>query len=874
MSTNKKAKESEVVKLQAKGKSLPSIKPSKVNPAKYLEIKELKLSIKKLTKENNVLRLSNEKATYDLDKKLEIDNLNQILLDSLPHPAMYIRRSDRVVIAANKIALDFGVKPGGYCWREFGKSNYLSEKNKEIAAKFPEEVPSKFKLKCVFCQGDKCFTNNAEQNNPEVHLFGRIWNAYWIKASSGVFLHYVVDITQKKISEEALMRSENLLRNTQSLTLSGGWEWDIERKNMYWTDETYNIHDFHPTGKETLPLDLKELSLSCYLPEDRKVILEALNNCIEKGIPYDKEFRFNTLKGRKIWIRTQAQPFYRDGKIEKVIGVIIDITSRKQTIENLKELNEQFETLATLSPVGIYLTDAEGECIYANPAWCSMAGLSSKEALGLGWLNGLHPEDRKMVFNNWKRMVESHGEWGFEYRFQNKTGKVTQVYGLATPQCDEEENVVRYIGVNLDITERKLAEQILIDSEMRLASLVNILQNKTNSIQELLDFTLDEAIKLTNSKIGYIYFYSEEKMEFTLFSWSKQVMKDCSIVNPETVYNLEETSIWGEAVRHRKPIMVNDFQAANPLKKGFPEGHAALYKYLTIPVFVGKEIVAVVGVANKGIDYVETDILHLTLLMDFTWKAYERMKLAEVMQNQNDELIKLNADKDKFMSILAHDLKSPFSGLLGLSEVLTSNIRNYDIEKIENMTSLIHTSAKTTYNLMEALLLWTRTQSGKIPFDPIEINLYEICKEVILDLNVNAEGKSIAVNNLIDRKLNAYADSDMLKTILRNLISNAIKFTNSKGKIDISCIKNEKEISISVTDNGIGISPELTDKMFDLSQLNSTKGTANETGTGLGLLLCKDFVSKHGGKIMVESQLGVGSEFKFSLPNKAKKNIF
>ena len=170
-----------------------------------------------------------------------------------------------------------------------------------------------------------------------------------------------------------------------------------------------------------------------------------------------------------------------------------------------------------------------------------------------------------------------------------------------------------------DITKTKELEEELSLEEARLRSIHEILSSKHDSIQDFLDFTLNEAIKLTNSKFGYIYYYSENKEQFTLNTWSKDVMKECEITEPQTVYNLKETGIWGEAVRQRKTIIVNDFHALNPLKKGYPQGHVKLHKFMTVPIFKNNKIVAVVGVANKESDYIDNDAMQLTLLMDSVW---------------------------------------------------------------------------------------------------------------------------------------------------------------------------------------------------------------------------------------------------------------
>jgi PAS domain S-box-containing protein len=169
-------------------------------------------------------------------------------------------------------------------------------------------------------------------------------------------------------------------------------------------------------------------------------------------------------------------------------------------------------------------------------------------------------------------------------------------------------------------------------AEIRMRSLAAILQHPTDTAQEFLDFALEQIIQLTHSKIGYIYLYSETRQEFELNTWSKEVMEACNVQNPPSCYELQKTGIWGEAVRQRKPILLNDFQAQNPLKKGYPEGHVNLQKFLTVPIFCQGHIVAVAGVANKETDYDESDVLQLTLLMDGVWKSTTRKQVEEALR--------------------------------------------------------------------------------------------------------------------------------------------------------------------------------------------------------------------------------------------------
>jgi len=262
---------------------------------------------------------------------------------------------------------------------------------------------------------------------------------------------------------------------------------------------------------------------------------------------------------------------------------------------------------------------------------------------------------------------------------------------------------------------------------------------------------------------------------------------------------------------------------------------------------------------NKELEQANTEL---------AFQIEEKEKRETELHIANKELtysLRLNADKDLFMSILAHDLRSPFNGLLGLSELLVETIHKSDIDTIENLAVHINKSARIAYNLLEDLLMWTRSQSGKIPYERQKISFKDTCAKLLEIKKPNAEAKNITIHVVTTDEITVFADVDMLKTILRNLVSNAIKFTNPGGRIDIGAKQDKTHITITVSDNGIGMAPETVSKLFDGS-LYSTRGTANESGTGLGLFLCKEFVKKHGGKIWAESIIGKGTSFHFTLP--------
>ncbi|MFA9392936.1 MAG: transporter substrate-binding domain-containing protein [Prolixibacteraceae bacterium] len=244
----------------------------------------------------------------------------------------------------------------------------------------------------------------------------------------------------------------------------------------------------------------------------------------------------------------------------------------------------------------------------------------------------------------------------------------------------------------------------------------------------------------------------------------------------------------------------------------------------------------------------------------------ERKKAELLLKEQESRLREMNSTKDKLFSIIAHDLRSPFNAILGFSEQLIENIKDFELAESEKYLQYINLSAKNTLVLLDNLLNWAKTQTGQNIYKPDKIHLYEIVSEISELSKSLAKIKDISLKYSHGIDYEVYADENMLKTILRNLIFNAIKYTHSNGKIVISAVQNQNNIEITVSDNGVGMSEETRSKLFRIDANITTPGTANEKGSGLGLILCKEFVEKNGGKIWVESELGKGSAFTFSLP--------
>lgn len=236
------------------------------------------------------------------------------------------------------------------------------------------------------------------------------------------------------------------------------------------------------------------------------------------------------------------------------------------------------------------------------------------------------------------------------------------------------------------------------------------------------------------------------------------------------------------------------------------------------------------------------------------------------LNEQYNELKEINATRDKFFSIIAHDLKNPMSAFMGVSSFLVQTFHELSQEEIREFLDEVNNSAKQLYELLENLLLWSRTQRGLIHYHPNQLDLTAMISNNIDILKINADNKNIRLIHVSEQKYQVFADPNMLNTILRNLITNAIKFTHEGGEVKVVSKTEGEYCKISICDTGVGIPEENLKNLFQLESSVSTAGTRQESGTGLGLILCREFVDKHSGKIWVESKLGEGSQFHFTIP--------
>lgn len=244
----------------------------------------------------------------------------------------------------------------------------------------------------------------------------------------------------------------------------------------------------------------------------------------------------------------------------------------------------------------------------------------------------------------------------------------------------------------------------------------------------------------------------------------------------------------------------------------------------------------------------------------------ELRKSHRAIEESNKKLREINANKDKFFSIIAHDLRAPFHGILGFSEVLETEIDDLDEKGIRDIAGYLRSTAHATFRLLENLLQWAMSEGGAIIYRPRDVQIEQVFQTVFEVLGAMAQRKNVALHNDADPRLTVHVDLNMMTSVLQNLTSNAIKFTRSGGHVYLSAQKVDNEIHISVRDTGIGMPEEQIREFFMRQQPRSSKGTDGEKGTGLGLLLCRQFVEKNNGRVIIESKLNEGTTFTIMIP--------
>ncbi len=611
----------------------------------------------------------------------------------------------------------------------------------------------------------------------------------------------------------------------------------IQDENGYFIDVNVGAEKMYGISRNEIIGHTPEF-LSAPGLNDLPKISELIKKTFNTGQPQLFEF-WGKRKNREIFpkevICNKGRHFGKD----VIITTAREVTERKRTEAELHKTNALYNDLVRLIPVGIYrmYIKADGTLSfeYGSEKFCKMLNLDIKEVLKNpeAVLGTIHPDDRASIdeANRQAAKYMQPFRWEGRSRINGENGWLRiESEPTILPNGDSLWN-----GVIFDITNQKQVEETLRKSETKFRSyfelpLIGIAVTSPDKgwieankgIINMFGYSMDELAKLTWAELTH-----PDDLDTDIEEFNKLLM------DQKNTYFLEKRFI------HKNGNIIWTKLSVGCVRK-----------------------------PDRTVDYT------VALIQDIS----ERKKAEQEIKFKNEKLSELNATKDRFFSIIAHDLKNPFNSILGFSELLKDEAHNLDIDSIIQYSGIIHSSAQHTYDLLESLLKWARMQQGRIPYEPCTLLLNDLIDYVIEGQKIYADHKNIQLSNEIHENLIVLADENMISTVVRNLISNAIKFTPKNGKVVLSAKIMDGYVEISVTDTGVGMSTDALSKLFKIETSFSTRGTENEKGTGLGLLLCKEFIEKHKGKIWVESYPdsppdsylggeGKGSKFIFTLKN-------
>lgn len=641
------------------------------------------------------------------------------------------------------------------------------------------------------------------------------------------------------------------------------------------------------SGKEGIEIAIRKLPdciiLDIHMPEmdGYEVCAELKNNDKTKHIPIvfltaDYDSSENKIKGLELGADAFiSKPFVIEELVVQIKAMLRikraeDILRNEK--ESLSDLVQQqtrklleYKKAVNSSTDLIAVINRNYEYVFVNDTFADYWNMSSESIFNMS-VEKLHGKEyfiKKLKPNIDKAF--SNETVNFESRVVYKKTGVCFLFVSYNPII-EENGEINTIAVTIrDITKDKTFEKKILLNNERLKSLVKISQYEFKDIQDLLDYTLEEAIKLTESKIGFIYFYNEAKRQFTLNTWSRDVMKECRLLDLQTVYDLDKTGCWGEAVRQKMPYVINNYNAPNEYKKGTPEGHIKLNKFLTIPVIADNKIVAVIGVANKNKDYTDLDIQQLTLLMNSVWKVVDKHKFQQQLIKAKEKAEESDKLKTAFLQNISHEIRTPMNGIIGFSQMLKKNKTE---EKRNHYIRIIEESCNQLLCIVNDVIDISKLQTKQARLHTSKVSINSIISDIYTQYSQKQNETGIALHmqkGLTDIEGVVYTDQIKLYQTLNNLINNAFKFTN-KGHIKYGYDLKDNLLEFFVEDTGIGIDKNIQNQIFSYFRQAEVETTRRFGGTGLGLSICLGNIELLEGKIWVDSQPNKGSTFHFTIP--------
>jgi len=487
------------------------------------------------------------------------------------------------------------------------------------------------------------------------------------------YSHQVGLLVDRIRSEEALVKSEAMLEEAQSIARLGRWEWDYSS----------GMVSFSHGVNELFELDamLTEVTYQQFLdyihPADKKRVQEFDVLQRQGKSSYEIVFRVNVGDGHTKWIQENGRILTDNaGNPIRTIGTVQDITKLKESEEKIQKLLTENETIFNGTQEMLFLVEVKEGPSFAyirnNVAHQKETGVPLKNFTGKTPQEIFGQEIGETITRNYLRCINNRRPICYKETLPSSFG--IKAWETTLTPVFENDKPIYIVGSSQPLNARKEFQKRILQNLKHNRILVNVLKHPIESEQEYLYYALNQAISLTKSKYGYIYLYDDKTETFTVNTWSNGVMEACHILEKEIQSKLASTGIWGEVVRQKKPILINDFTKPHALKKGYPQGHINLSSFLSIPILDQGTIVAVVGVANKKDDYTEDDILHLTLLMNNVWAVIQRKRSEDLLKKEKDLF------KTTLLSIGEGILATDYNGIITVINEVAQNLIGWSQE--------------------------------------------------------------------------------------------------------------------------------------------------------------------------------------------------
>jgi PAS domain S-box-containing protein len=669
------------------------------------------------------------------------------------------------------------------------------------------------------------------------------------------------------------------------------------------------VIDFH-TAENTLlisPVTILRRNITEVLPGDvGEAVLEKIASALKSNELQRNEFR---LKMRDEWHDFEAR--YKSSGEQEVVTIVRDITIQKRAQLELRQSEERYQTLAHVSPVGIFYADAQGETTFVNPTWCEIAGIPPEKALGNGWLDAIHPDDKENLYANWEMAAQNGLQSTADYRFIRADGSIVWVIGQAMPEKDDEGRVVGYVGTITNITERKKVEIALQQSikaereALRISRVIqaaNLTLSRSLDLSQILDSLLTHLALLVPYDAASLMLLDDNRYLIPFLSRDQHSGEQKT---PEQKpFNPHENRAIQSILDSGKSMIQADVSALPewPYPPDLPLGKS----WMGVPLLAGGQVLGLYMLTKDGSNslFVEDQELAEALAAQAAL-AIQNAKLHEALSehaheleirvadrtaelaNRVQEVEQLNesmqvlmddlkialqkaesADrlKSAFLATMSHELRTPLNSIIGFSGILLQKLVGPLSPEQEKQLRMVQNSAQHLLELINDVLDISKIEADQMIIASLPFQV-EAAIQQCLDRSQTLIGqKEIRLESSIHPpQISIISDRRRFEQILLNLVNNAIKFTE-KGEVRVDCSIEKDWVITSISDTGIGIKEEDLVTLFKPFHQVDTGITRQYEGTGLGLSICKRLVELMGGSITVESKPGAGSKFTFQLP--------